>query len=433
MGNQDIHLLCTGDLHLGRHPGGIPEEYDSREFSPTVIWEKIVDKALKQKVDALLISGDIIDRNNRYFEAFGPLEAGIKRLAENKIDVFAVAGNHDYDILPRLAKNNHTDNFHLLGEGGKWEFKSIKKDGESILNIAGWSYPAAQVRKSPLSELQPVKTDIPTVGLLHSEVNNPGSNYAPVTVDRLEESDFKGWILGHIHKEFLISDISSFILNPGSPQPLHPAEPGFHNIYEVVIKSSGSFEIKKYLLASLLYMNLEVDISGREQITELPVEISENIEQKLESAGEMIHIPELIITRIKLTGKTPLNRKIETDKQKLQELELSIFGSRIIIDRIENKTDPALNLEEIANGSSQAALLANYLLQLKSRKGQDLPEGLLKRVEEKLFSVYHAPAYQPLRKYNHIQPPTRDKVFSILEKQAGILLASLLDQKEELM
>ena len=117
--DNDIHLLCTGDLHLGRHPTRIPGEYDSRNYSPISIWKKIVEKAVNLKVDAVIFSGDIIDRENRFYEAFGPLESGIKKLEEQDIFTFAVAGNHDYDVLTTINRNLKSDHFHLVGIDGR--------------------------------------------------------------------------------------------------------------------------------------------------------------------------------------------------------------------------------------------------------------------------------------------------------------------------
>ena len=38
--------------------------------------ERIVDVAIQQRADIVAISGDLIDRENRFFEAFGPVERG---------------------------------------------------------------------------------------------------------------------------------------------------------------------------------------------------------------------------------------------------------------------------------------------------------------------------------------------------------------------
>ena len=85
------------------------------------MWEMIVDRAITETVDAVALSGDIVDQDNRFFEATGPLERGILLLASKGIHTFAVSGNHDYDVLHRLADSIGSEHFHLLGRGGQWE------------------------------------------------------------------------------------------------------------------------------------------------------------------------------------------------------------------------------------------------------------------------------------------------------------------------
>ncbi len=59
-----IEILVVGDLHLGRSSGGIhgnPEESSTR-----YTLNRIVDWCIENNVDLLFLTGDIIDRNNRY-------------------------------------------------------------------------------------------------------------------------------------------------------------------------------------------------------------------------------------------------------------------------------------------------------------------------------------------------------------------------------
>ena len=109
-------LLLTGDLHLGRGPSGLPSGVDVTRYSATVIWGDIVDLAISEGVSAVLLSGDIVDRDNRFAEAYGPLERGVRKLTDAGIHTVAIAGNHDFDVLPALADRIPTD---AVDDGGK--------------------------------------------------------------------------------------------------------------------------------------------------------------------------------------------------------------------------------------------------------------------------------------------------------------------------
>ena len=139
---MSVRILATADIHIGRCPTRVPDPEDARRFSCARMWHEIVERAIQEKVDLVTLSGDIIDHDNRFFEATGPLEAGLVKLAAAGIHTYAVAGNHDFDVLPRIVDAVGTDHFHLLGRDGRWEQTEFIRDGQPLLRIHGWSFPA---------------------------------------------------------------------------------------------------------------------------------------------------------------------------------------------------------------------------------------------------------------------------------------------------
>ena len=79
MTSGSLTFLCTGDIHIGRHPSRVPDYLDSSAFSPGAMWGDVVEYAITNEVDGVIVSGDVIDEENEYFEAFGPFEEGAKR------------------------------------------------------------------------------------------------------------------------------------------------------------------------------------------------------------------------------------------------------------------------------------------------------------------------------------------------------------------
>ena len=86
-----IKILATGDLHIGKKISS--SVYDTGGLSAKDTWKRIVDWSIDNDVDIIALTGDIVDRDNRYFEAFGPLQSGFKKLKEKGIQVYMVAGN----------------------------------------------------------------------------------------------------------------------------------------------------------------------------------------------------------------------------------------------------------------------------------------------------------------------------------------------------
>src|SRR5688572_25677095 len=88
-------LLAVGDVHLGRRPLGLPEGFIPERFSPRAAWKAAVEEALRRKVDAVALLGDVVDHERDFVEAYSPLAQGVRALVDAKIPVVAVVGNHD--------------------------------------------------------------------------------------------------------------------------------------------------------------------------------------------------------------------------------------------------------------------------------------------------------------------------------------------------
>ncbi len=157
-----IQILCAGDMHLGRRPTRVPETADLNALKPTAVWRSFVNTAIERKVDVVVLTGDVVDESNKFFEAYSALQSGIERLTKSGIPVVAVSGNHDFDVLPRLA--DQIPGFHLLGRGGQWQDFVLEKDGISVVRFQGWSFPTRHVSHDPLTGYEAPADELPTVG-----------------------------------------------------------------------------------------------------------------------------------------------------------------------------------------------------------------------------------------------------------------------------
>ena len=110
-----MKILAVGDMHLGRTPSRLPPQLHAPDLGPAEAWRRTVAAALNHDVKAVLLAGDVVDRDDDFFEAYRALESGVKTLADAGIAVVGVAGNHDVKVLPRLVR--HIPKFRLLGEG----------------------------------------------------------------------------------------------------------------------------------------------------------------------------------------------------------------------------------------------------------------------------------------------------------------------------
>ena len=85
-----MKFLHTSDLHLGIKLMDV-DLIDDQEY----ILNEIVNIAKKEKVDAVLLSGDVYDVSVPRVEAIGLLNEFLTKLNEEKINVFIIIVNHD--------------------------------------------------------------------------------------------------------------------------------------------------------------------------------------------------------------------------------------------------------------------------------------------------------------------------------------------------
>lgn len=145
-----MKLIHLGDLHLGRSLG----EFDLIEDQKYILGQ-ILDLIDKEKVDAVLIAGDVFDKSIPSEAAVNLLDSFLKDLVSRNVKVFMISGNHDSD-----------DRLNY----GKWTFEKqgvyisaiydgeldchVLKDGDTEINI----YMLPFVKASQVRHVYPDET-----------------------------------------------------------------------------------------------------------------------------------------------------------------------------------------------------------------------------------------------------------------------------------
>ena len=428
MTDDHLQILCTGDLHLGRHPTRIPAELDGEACSPKSVWRSIVDTAKQQAVDAVLISGDIVDRENRYFEAFGPFEDGICQLGEADIPAVLVTGNHDFDSLPSLVDSLEAENVRLLGHGGTWERETITADAGSF-HVDGWSFPQEHVHTPPFDTYEMEAASEPVLGLLHGDFGVTESEYAPISQQHVDTAGADAWVLGHIHTPGVRVENDPLVFYPGSPQPLHPGEAGGHGPWMLEIRDGGRLDCKPLYHATIRYDELSFDVSELADTKALPGLFRERVEAHLSDVDTAAL--DTLLVRASLTGQTEIHREFIQQREAIREqLQCKVDTVAVRIKQLNIETKQAVELAELASDETPVAYLARLL---RSFEGEERPDGygrLLDKATDAVQEAYLANTYTPLRKDGRITSPDSEEAEVYLEQQARLLLDELLEQQE---
>ena len=427
-------LLTTADIHLGNKSSSISE--DLEESSTKFTWQRMVTWAIEHTVDTVVLAGDIIDRDNRFFEAIGPIQKGFERLGEAGIQVVMVSGNHDFDVLPDIIKNKKYDHVHLLGQNGKWESVTIQND-KGNLQLVGWSFPNQYVREDPLIQLKTAELDldpnIPTIGILHGELFNQNSRYAPIEISNLTTDSVDAWVLGHIHKPQIQSVNNPLIFYSGSPHALSSKEPGAHGPFLLTVESRDNITTEQISLSPIRYEMLEIDISDVNDESEFRNLVTRVMSDDVQNKVEELEPVTRIVYDIVLTGENAILSEIDNWSQQVDQFEQEMLPEKVVTIRvIENQADARVeNLEELAGQPTPPGILAKAILDIKTGKHSEFLDDLITRFKNNLNNVNASKTYQPLRTYEELYSGSVDDAQEFLMRECQQLLGELLLQKEE--
>lgn len=425
-----VRVLATADIHIGRRPSRLAGAETAARYSCAQMWLSIVRRAIELEVDLVALAGDVVDHENRFFEATGPLEDGLVELAEAGIPTYAVGGNHDFDVLPKIVDAVGSEWFHLVGRNGRWEELVVARDREPILRIHGWSFPTATVASSPMDDYR-LKADdsLPTLGLLHADLDARHSDYAPVLREELLASPVSTWVLGHVHRpRWEPPRTGPGLLYTGSPQAMDPGETGPHGPWLIELHGPRRIGARQLVMSRVRYETAEIDLTGLTDRDELESHLTASVGQYLADLdAETLETVEQLSLRLILCGRTPLSSQLELlTRPMVEQFERRYRGTTARVDKISNETLPVVDLQELSEKHDPTGVLARTLLALQSGDSSGEIGDLVRKAHTQMLEVHNASAYSALRTD---LPPDAEQVRRTLIRQGRLLLDTLLAQR----
>ncbi len=428
-----VRLLVSGDLHVGRFPSRVPPEAPGLDVASVV--RAMVDAAVERRVDAVILTGDLADEANKFYEAFGVLEGALRRLAEAGIPTFAVAGNHDHDVAGALADAVASPLVQVLGRGGRWEGATLTKNDRPVARLVGWSFPARHVPESPLAtfdaEADLGDGSLPVVGLLHADLDAPGSPYAPVAKADLAARPVSAWLLGHVHAPRAIqTDGAPLVLYPGSPQPLDPGEPGAHGAWLVHLDDAGRATAEMLPLATVRYGALDVPLGAAATPADARSAVVEAVKAHAADVRDESPAVRHASVTVRLTGRTSAFGHARALADELRGESFDLDGVTVRIDRVSAAVQPALDLARLAEGTGPTASLARLALRLGAGDLTDADRALVARAEAALRDARRARVFDPLARHDRFDEPVEAEALRRLQRQTFRLLDATVAQQE---
>jgi DNA repair protein SbcD/Mre11 len=260
--------------------------------------------ALEERVDALLIAGDLYDGDQTSMKTARFVGEAFKRLSDAAIRVFAIRGNHDN--LSRITRElTLPEGVKVFG--GKAGVETIMRAGGQPIAIHGLSFADHHAPESLLPRYKPPVADAINIGLMHTSLGgSPGhSVYAPASLAELDGSGFRYWALGHIHKRSVHEGRATVVM-PGMPQGRDIGEAGPKGVTLVMVGDDGRITLEERVTSSAVFAAVDVDLSGEASWAKAS--------RRIAAAAEAAVLPgHQTILRIGLRGETALAWRIRRD------------------------------------------------------------------------------------------------------------------------
>jgi DNA repair exonuclease SbcCD nuclease subunit len=292
---------------------------------------RTVELCLEERVQALLIAGDLYDGDQTSMKTARFLSEQMRRLCEAGVSVFVVRGNHD--ALSKITKELTPPESVKVFEG---RAECIELDGNVPIAIHGLSFAKPQAPESLLGKYKPAVSGAYNIGIMHTSLYSAVGHdlYAPCSVSDLQSTGFDYWALGHIHKRLAIEGKTSIVM-PGNPQGRDINEDGPKSVTLVTVGEDRSTTIEERPTAIAQFERIEFNTSSVESWTDLIDETSSLLEDKRRQISA-----EHLVARVSITGTTPLAWRIRRDLDLLKtELETN-SPDRCWIEKIEVSCSP---------------------------------------------------------------------------------------------
>jgi len=242
------------DIHLGSWRQPELQQLNLESF------KKTIDICIKEKVDFVLVAGDLFDSAYPAIEVLESAFEHLKRLKDSGINCYIIAGSHDYSasgktFLNVLEKAGFCKNIHQAEE----------KEGVIFLNpviyknVALYGYPG---KKSGLEvqELKKVKLqDSPgmfKVLALHTCIENA---IGSLPINFIKESELPKadyYALGHLHIDY--SQDNFVYAGPIFPANFQELEELKHGGFYIVETSPFKFKKIEIKLKDIELVDLEI-------------------------------------------------------------------------------------------------------------------------------------------------------------------------------
>ncbi len=272
-----VKILHTGDLHLDSPLSTLDSATaEAARDEHRLVFEKMMKYAIGEKIDMLLIAGDLFD--GKYITP-STRNLVLKYFREFARPIIIAPGNHDpYSAISLYRDGSLPENVYVFSS----EELQVFDFDELHISVYGYAFVTAALTSSPLNKF-PAKPyaagENRRILCAHADIVSPISNYAPITVAEIDEHGFSYAALGHIHNPPEIKSDKTPINYCGFLFGRSFDEIGEGGAYLVTIDENKT-DVERVVFSNHVFVKEVLDVSGAQNNAEICAKVSSFIKEK---------------------------------------------------------------------------------------------------------------------------------------------------------
>lgn len=351
-----FRFVHAADLHLDspfRGMSPLPEAIRERVRESTFrALDALVELALRERADFVVVSGDVYDAADRSLRAQLRFQAALRKLAGRGVRVFVTHGNHD----PADGRAARLEWPELTATFGTEEVETVPVElpGRGLVaEVHGISFGRAAVTENLALRFQRGKPGVFQIGVLHANVDGEEGhdNYSPCSLPDLKSSGIDYWALGHIHARRVLHE-RPWVVYPGNAQGRSVRELGPRGCCLVEVSDGGEATVTFHALDDVRWFAENVDIAAAATEQELVDELERTLDRvRREADGRASFV------RLALGGRGPLHAALRSGKLgeelaaalREQALEQAARGGNdwVWVESLEDRTLPEADIDAL--------------------------------------------------------------------------------------
>lgn len=355
--------------------------------------ENLVDLAIREQVDFVVIAGDLYDGDWRDHNTGLFFVRQAAKLIREGIPLYVIRGNHDAAsvLTQSLPLPKNPDGTPILLSSKRAETVRLESLGVSI---HGRSFGSRAETDNLAASYPHADAGMFNIGLLHTSLTGAEGHepYAPCTPHQLADKGYDYWALGHIHLrgERQIDGAAPVVFS-GNLQGRHVRETGPRGCVIVDIGNDGNTTRTFAPLDVVRWEVCHIDAAQHDDAESIIDYFGNWLSEQVEQCDDRS-----LVVRARVAGRTEWHASLVGRhmhyENALRARALDVCGSPVWVESLRVRTEPLVERDSEGDVDGPIASLICALDELSSQGASDpaLAEALaplVRKVPDDIFAA----------------------------------------------